>query len=96
MAEACKIRPLRNYLVVKKTKEERFSSGGIFVGVDEENVGVVLAVGPGKEDKHGRLESMWDLKEGDKIVFSPNGNHRTRINGVEFVMIRRDAVIGLA
>jgi co-chaperonin GroES (HSP10) len=70
------------------------TAGGIFLGENEENTGEVIAVGPGKWGKNGKRETMWGLKPGDRVVFSPNGNFPVKVDGEELVMVRRDAIIG--
>lgn len=88
------IRPLANHVLIRKLKAEKFSAGGIFIGEHEENHGEIIAVGPGKWDKNGKRETMWNLQPGDRVCFSPNGNAPVKVDGEELVMIRRDAVIG--
>jgi len=96
------IQPLADCLVLHRIRSQ-FSAGGVFLGDWEEKdifhkeivYGEVLAVGPGKKMDDGGRSTMWDLKAGDKIAFSPNGNHHFDIDGEEVVMIRRNSVVGI-
>jgi co-chaperonin GroES (HSP10) len=92
------LRPILDRIVVRPLVEMH-SKGGIALvphedtGLVKEVVhGEVVAVGPGKHDKKGRLQSMWGLKPGDRIAHSPVGQVKAP-DGL--VVIRRDAVIGL-
>ena len=89
-----RVKPLANHVLLRKLSGQQFSAGGIFLGENEENTGEVIAVGPGKWGKNGKRETMWGLQPGDRVVFSPNGNAMFKIDGEEFVMVRRDAIIG--
>lgn len=97
------IRPLSDCLVLKRIRESQYSNGGIFLGDHEETdmtlkpviYGEVIAVGPGKYNEDNERKSMWGIQVGDKLAFSPNGNHDFNIDGEDVVMIRRNSVIGL-
>ncbi len=97
------IRPLHNRIAVREIEAPEYSPGGIFIGAkpeDKEFVkslvqGEIIAVGPGKFDGEGRRESMWDLKVGDMIEFSPVGKVKFNIDGQDITMINRDAVTGI-
>jgi co-chaperonin GroES (HSP10) len=92
------IRPMHDNIVVTQI-EKNVSRGGIHLlqhkddGLVKEIVfGVVKAVGPGKINKRGQRDTMWELKEGDVIGFSPVGK-KPALDGM--FMIKRDAVIGV-
>ena len=92
------IRPILDRIVVKPSIQT-MSAGGIALtphvddGLVKEIIhGTVVAVGPGKFDKKGHRQSMWDLAPGDRVSFSPVGQVKWR-NGL--IVIRRDAVIGV-
>lgn len=91
------ITPILDRIVVKPIVNQ-ISAGGIFIGtpVDKQLVkdavkGEIISVGPGKWTKKGTRESMWGLKAGDLITHSAVGN----VKFGEYILIRRDAVIGL-
>lgn len=96
------IQPMNDFVFVRPL-EETVSPGGIVLAKDERpwsadnrehKEGVVVAVGPGKLNKHGRRESMWGLAPGQRIAYSPNGNFIQSVDGEDLVVIRRDSVIG--
>lgn len=66
-----KFRPSQDYILVKPL--ERFHSASIQVVTHEKHCrGEVLAVGPGKRDKRGKLKAL-DTKVGDIVAFG-NGS----------------------
>lgn len=90
------IRPLNDFIYLRLEPKTITSSGGILLGEEKKpDVGVVVAVGPGKKTKRGH-DTMWGIEPGQRLVFSPNGRYLQKVDGEELVVIRRDSVIGLA
>lgn len=58
--------------------------------------GKVVAVGPGKFDRHGRRMDMWGITPGDRIAYSPVLSKKHVVDGEELTFIRLDSVVGLA
>ena len=94
-----KIRPLADRVVVKRTKEEEKTKGGIIIpdSAKEKPVeGVVIAVGNGKALKDGKLRPL-DVKEGDRVLFGKYSGTEVKLDGEEHVILREDdllAVVG--
>jgi len=67
------LKPLGDRVLVKPICEEEKSKGGILlpdtVSKEKPQVGEVLEVGPGGNDKDGKLIPM-TLKKGDKVVYA--------------------------
>jgi chaperonin GroES len=66
-----KIRPLGDRIVVKRTKNEEKTKGGIIIpdtAKEKPIEGIVIAVGAGKILKNGKTHPL-DVKEGDKVLF---------------------------
>ena len=96
------IKPLGDRLAVKAHEQPEMSAGGIFVGqmIDDGLVkeivrGTVVAVGPGLADARGVVDSMWELKAGDVVEYSPVCCHTQIIDGEKITLIRSDAVVGV-
>ena len=66
------LKPLGDRVLVKPVHEEEKSKGGILlpdtISKEKPQVGEVLAVGPGGNDKEGKFVPM-TLKKGDKVVY---------------------------
>jgi chaperonin GroES len=66
-----KIRPLQDRVLIKRSQAQ-VTVGGIILpdaAQEKPKQGDVIAVGPGKEDKEGKIIPM-TLKIGDKVLFS--------------------------
>jgi chaperonin GroES len=66
-----KIRPLQDRVLIKRSQAQVTVGGIILPDAAQEKPkrGEVIAVGPGKEDKEGKIIPM-TLKIGDKVLFS--------------------------
>lgn len=67
------LKPLGDRVLVKPVHEEEKSKGGILlpdtISKEKPQVGEVLAVGTGGNDKEGKFVPM-TLKKGDKVVYA--------------------------
>ena len=97
------IKLLGDRIAVKVKKPSDISSGGIYIGeqiddglVKECVTGEVVVVGPGMKNSKGGTDSMWGIKIGDTVQFSPVCSHTDMIDGMEVTFIRRDAVVGVS
>lgn len=95
------VKPLHDRIVVRLHKVPTVTPTGIYVGeyVDDGHTkeiveGEVLAVGPGLKLDAARRDSMWDLRPGMIVKFSPVCSVTQTIDGEELTLIRRDAVVG--
>ena len=67
------LRPTQDYIVVKPLT--RIVSDVIEVMMSEKpNIGVVVAVGPGKDNKHGKPIPL-DLKRGEVVKFGTSAEY---------------------
>lgn len=57
--------------------------------------GNVVAVGPGRVGRHGKLMDMWGIKAGDRIAYSPVTSQKQTVDGEELTFIRLDSVVGV-
>ena len=96
------IQPLNDRIAVREIKPSDISSGGIYIGefiddgLTKEIVhGEVIAVGPGLINGKGMRESMWGIKPGDIVGYSPVCSVTQNLDNVPVTIIRRDAVVGV-
>jgi chaperonin GroES len=92
-----KIRPLADRVVVKRTKEEEKTKGGIIIpdSAKEKPVeGVVIAVGNGKVLKDGKTRPL-DVKEGDHVLFGKYSGTEVKLDGEEHVILREDDLLAV-
>ena len=92
-----KLRPLHDRVIVKRLEEERKSAGGIVIpdtAAEKPSMGEVIAVGPGKTDDNGKLVAM-GVKVGEKILFGKYSGQEFKMDGVDYLHMREDDVIGV-
>ncbi len=93
------LKPLGDRVIVKADEAETTTASGLYLAKDvkeKPQTGTVLAVGPGKMDKHGAYLPM-PVKEGDRVVFGKYGGTEISVEGQDVLILRADdlyAVIG--
>jgi len=91
------IRPLHDRIVVKRVEEDETKVGGLFIpdsAKEKPQKGEVVAVGKGKRSEDGKLIPL-DLQAGDKILFGKYSGSDIKIDGVEYLIMREDEVLGV-
>jgi chaperonin GroES len=92
-----KIRPLADRVVVKRTKEEEKTKGGIIIpdtAKEKPIEGVVIAVGNGKATKAGKVRPL-EVKEGDRVLFGKYSGTEVKLEGEEHVILREDDLLAV-
>lgn len=93
-----KLKPLGDHLVVKVSKEDKMTKSGILlpdtVDKEKQEVGEVIAVGPGKTLDNGQVAAM-PLKSGDKILFKKYALDEFKIDEEEFGTLQLSDVIAI-
>ena len=93
------VRPLADRVVVRpadKNEEQTLASGIIIpetVDRERPSKGVVVAVGPGKDDD-GDLIPM-EVAVGDTVLFSKYGFDEVKIDGVEYYILSESSVLAV-
>lgn len=92
------IKPLQDRVVIRRVEEEKESAGGIILpgsAQEKQNMGEVLAVGPGKASTAGSLIAM-SVKAGDKVVFGQySGQEIKDDKGEDLIVMREDDIIAI-
>jgi len=92
-----KVRPLGSRILVKRVEEENVTKGGIIIpdtAREKPREGKIIAAGPGKRDEKGKRISM-DVAEGDRVLFSKYAGNEITIDGVEYVIMNEDDILGI-
>jgi chaperonin GroES len=92
-----KIRPLHDRVIVKRQEEERKTASGIVIpdaATEKPDLGEVIAIGNGKIGDDGKLRPM-NVKVGDKVLFGKYSGQAFKMDGVEFLQMREDDIIGV-
>ena len=91
------VRPLHDRVVVRRSKEETQSAGGILVpdsAAEKPAQGEVLAVGPGKILDNGDTRAC-DLKTGDKVIFGQYSGSTVKIDNEELLILSESEIFGV-
>ena len=92
------IRPLYDRIVVKRIdKDTEEKVGTLFIpdsAKEKPQEGLVHAVGKGKRLDDGKLVPL-DVKAGDKILFGKYSGSDIKMDGVEYLIMREDEILGV-
>ena len=92
-----KVKPLNDRVVVQRVDAEDITVGGIIIpetAKEKTQEGKVVAAGPGKRDEYGKRISM-DVKKDDRVLFGKYAGTEIKINGVEFLIMQIDDILGV-
>ena len=93
------LKPLGDRVIVKADEAESVTASGLYLAKETKEkpqTGTVLAVGPGKLDKHGNPMPM-PVAAGERVVFGKYGGTEITVDGREVLILRADdlyAVLG--
>jgi chaperonin GroES len=91
------IRPLHDRIVVKRIEEKETVLNGIIIpdsAKEKPQEGEVVAVGNGKRLDDGKIAPM-ELVAGDRILFGKYSGSEIKVDGVEYMIMREDEVLGV-
>ena len=91
------IRPLNDRIVVKRIDEKETTRNGIFIpdsAQEKPQQGEVMATGNGKRQQDGTIVKL-DVKPGDRILFGKYSGNEIKLDGVEYIIMREDDVLGV-
>ncbi|MBO1923938.1 MULTISPECIES: co-chaperone GroES [Thiomicrorhabdus] len=92
------IKPLQDRVVIRRVEEKKQTESGILLpgsAQEKENMGEVVAVGPGKASDSGAIIAM-TVKVGDKVMFGQySGQEVKDDNGEALMIMREDDIIAI-
>ena len=91
------LRPLSDRILVERVAEDEKTKGGLFIpdtAKEKPAEGKVVATGNGRMGEDGKLLAM-DVKVGDRVLFSKYGGNEVKIDGIDYVIMRQDDVLGV-
>jgi len=91
------IKPLQDRVIVKRIEAEEKTASGIIIpdtAKEKPQEGEVIAVGPGKVLDNGTKVEL-TVKVGDKVLFSKYAGTDVKIEGVEYLIMREDDILGI-
>ncbi len=90
-------RPLSDRILVERVEENETTKGGIIIpdtAKEKPAEGKVVATGNGRMGEDGKLLPM-DVKVGDLVLFSKYGGTEVKIDGIDYLIMRQDDVLGV-
>jgi len=96
-ATKVKLRPLHDRILVKRLEEAEDRHGSIIIpdtAKEKPQEGKVVAVGNGKVTDEGKKLPL-DVKAGDRILFGKYSGSEVKIDGVEYLILREEDVLGI-
>lgn len=97
MANAPKIRPLGQNVLLRRLEAEEKTKGGIYLpdtAKEKPREGEILAVGEGELDKSGKRR-VFSVKEGDRVIFSSYAGTEIKVSGEEFMILSENDILGV-
>ena len=92
-----KLRPLHDRVIVKRLDNERKTASGIVIpdnAAEKPDQGEVVAVGPGKRDDNGKVNTL-DVKVGDRVLFGKYSGQTVKVEGDELLVMREEDLMGV-
>ncbi len=92
-----KIRPLSDRVLVKRLDVEEMTKGGIIIpdtAKEKPQEGEVVAVGKGRILDNGSTQPL-HVKPKDRILFSKYGGNEITLEGVEYLILREEDILGV-
>ena len=92
-----KIKPLGERLLLKRVEEDEQIRGGIIIpdsAKEKSQEAEVVALGTGKKDDNGKT-IPFNVKKGDKVLLPQYGGTTVKIDGVEYILVEEDSILGI-
>ena len=91
------LKPLHNRLLVERMESDDTTSSGIIIpdsAKEKPQQGKVISVGPGAQDKEGKVVPM-EVSKGDTVLFAKFGGTEVTVEGKEYMILKEDDVLGV-
>lgn len=87
---ATKVVPLTDHIVLQPIDEEEVTVTGLVIpdsAKEKPQQGDVVAVGPGKMNDAGVIETM-DLSAGDRVLYQQYAGTKVQIEKIDYIVVR--------
>jgi chaperonin GroES len=91
------IRPLYDRIVLKRIEEQETTRNGIVIpdsAKEKPQQGEVISIGRGKRLDDGKMVAL-DVQVGDRILFGKYSGNDIKLDGLEYIIMREDDVLGV-
>ncbi len=91
------IKPLGDRVLVRPLEEKEQVKNGIIIpdtAKEKPQEGEVVALGTGKTDDSGK-KVEFTVKKGDKVLISKYGGTEVKVDGISYLIMREDDILGV-
>ena len=91
------VKPLADRILVRRIVEQETKRGGLIIpdtAKEKPQEAEIVAVGPGRMNEEGKRIAM-EVKKGDRVLIGKYSGTDVKIDGVEYVILREDDVLGV-
>jgi chaperonin GroES len=84
-------------VIVTRLEESRKTASGIVIpdtAAEKPETGEVIAIGNGKVQEDGKVRPL-AVKQGDKILFGKYSGQTVKVEGVEYLVMREEDIMGV-
>lgn len=92
-----KLKPLFDNVIIKPLEAEEKTASGIILpenAKEKPQIGEIIAVGSGHVTPDGKTLPMI-LKIGQKVLYKEWGGDRTKVEGVEYIIVKQPDVLAI-
>ncbi len=92
---ATNVVPLTDHIVLRQVEQEEVTASGIVIpdtAKEKPQHGLVLAVGPGKMNDAGVMETM-ELAEGDRVLYQKYTGQEVTVEKEDYIVIKFQDVL---
>ena len=92
-----KIKPIREYVLIRRLESESKTSGGLIIpdtAKEKPVQGIVIGLGEGKINDNGQLIKPV-IKEGDKVLFTKWSGKKKKMDGETFLVMKENDIIAI-
>ena len=96
-ANAAKIKPLADRVVVKALEDTEEMRGGLYIpdtAKEKPQQGEIMAVGPGRLSDKGERIAM-EVSEGDRVLYGKYSGTEVTVDGETYLILRESDVLAI-
>ncbi|MEK7551513.1 MAG: co-chaperone GroES [Patescibacteria group bacterium] len=92
-----KLKPLFDNVIIKPLEAEEKTASGIILpenAKEKPQIGEIIAIGSGYVTQDGKTLPMV-LKVGQKVLYKEWGGDRTKVEGIEYIIVKQPDVLAI-
>lgn len=93
----CKLQPVNERVVIKVAESSDYTKGGIVLpdtAKEKPQEGKVMAVGPGKLLKDGKISPL-EVKKGDYVIYPRYAGTQVKVQGEEYLIVLGSDILAI-